>query len=170
MFFVERGSQIMALVMAILDNLAAIVAGNVSAAANLVESVMGKAIPLVIGFLASLLGVGGISEKIKEVIEAVRAPVTKAVDWVLKTVVKPVAKMAARAAGWVKGKVKAGAEWLKARGKAAITSFKLKLGREQSHRIQDRSPAQKQADMRQAFTESNRLLRDSTLSIRAIRR
>jgi hypothetical protein len=126
MFFVDRGSQIMALVNAILDNLEAIVAGNISAAANLVESVLGKAIPLVIGFLASLLGVGGISEKVKEVINAVRRPLNVAVDWLLKTVVKPIARLAMKAAGWVKGKVVAGAKWVKDKAKAGVNYLKAK--------------------------------------------
>ncbi|MDQ6790086.1 MAG: hypothetical protein M3075_05425, partial [Candidatus Dormibacteraeota bacterium] len=68
MFFVERGQQIMALVNTILDNLEAILDGNLSAAANLVESVMAKGLTVAISFLASLLGVGGITDKIKEVI------------------------------------------------------------------------------------------------------
>jgi hypothetical protein len=126
MFFIERGSQIMALVNAILDNLAAIASGNISAAADLVETVLAKGLPLVIGFLASLLGVGGISEKIKEVITAVRKPITKAVDWVLKSVVKPVAKLAARAIGFAKGKVKAAGAWLKKKGQAGVEYLKKK--------------------------------------------
>ncbi len=120
MFFINHGSEILALVNAILDSLGSIVAGNIGAAANYVESVLAKAIPMVIGFLASLLGVGGIGEKIKEVIETVRKPINKAVDWVLKTVVKPVAKIAARAVGFVKGKVKSGVDWLKKTAKAGI--------------------------------------------------
>lgn len=129
MFFVERGQQIMALVNTILDNLEAILDGNLSAAANLVESVMAKGLTVAISFLASLLGVGGITDKIKEVINVVRSPVFKAVDWVLKTIVKPVAKLAAKAVGWVKGKAKAGADWVKAKGKAGIDKIKGRFGR-----------------------------------------
>ena len=56
MFFINHGSEILALVNSILDNLAAIVAGNIGAAANLVESVLAKAIPMVIGFLVGKTG------------------------------------------------------------------------------------------------------------------
>jgi hypothetical protein len=126
MFFISHGSEIAALVNTILDNLAAIVAGNIGAAANLVESVMAKAIPMIIGFLASLLGVGGIGEKIKSVINAVRKPINKAVDWVLKKVVKPVARLAARAVGFVKGKVKAAGSWIKKKGQAGVDYLKKK--------------------------------------------
>jgi hypothetical protein len=129
MFFVERGSQIMDLVNAVLDNLGAIAAGSLSVAGNLVESVLAKGLPVAISFLASLLGLGGISEKIKEIINAVRAPISKAMDWILKTVVKPVAKLAAKAIGWVKGKIKAGVDWLKKKGKAAVDKVKGRFGK-----------------------------------------
>jgi Domain of unknown function (DUF4157) len=83
MFFVERGSQIIALVNAVIDSMAAIAAGSIGGAAAMVENALARAIPVVIGFLASLLGVGGISEKIKQVIETVRKPINAAIDWVI---------------------------------------------------------------------------------------
>jgi hypothetical protein len=83
MFFVERGSQIIALVNAVIDSMAAIAAGSIDGAAGMVENALARAIPVVIGFLASLLGVGGISEKIKQVIETVRKPINAAIDWVI---------------------------------------------------------------------------------------
>ena len=175
MFFIERGSAIIELVNAILDNLAAIVSGNISAAATLVETVLAKGIPLVIGFLASLLGVGGISAKIKEVINAVRKPINKAVDWVLKSVVKPVAKAAARAIGFAKGKVKAAGAWLKKKGqagvafvkakaKAAADKFKSKFGKKD-----ERSPNQRAADRDAGLSEGTALLQIEELSSGEIR-
>jgi len=83
MFFVERGSQILALVNAVIDSIAAIAKGSIGGAANMVETALARAIPVVIGFLASLLGVGGISEKIKSVIETIRKPINSAIDWVI---------------------------------------------------------------------------------------
>jgi hypothetical protein len=49
----------------------------------MVENALAKGIPVVIGFLASLLGLGGISDKIKSVIEAIRKPIGEAIDWVI---------------------------------------------------------------------------------------
>ena len=86
-FFIERGSQIMALVNAVVDSMSAIANGNITVAANFVEKALAKSIPVVIGFLASLLGLGGISEKIKEVIESVRKPINAAIDWVINKAV-----------------------------------------------------------------------------------
>src|SRR5207245_637025 len=63
MFFVDHGSQILALVNAIIDSISSIAKGAISAAAAWVEKTLARTIPVIIGFLASLLGVGGISEK-----------------------------------------------------------------------------------------------------------
>jgi hypothetical protein len=99
MFFINRGSQILALVNAIVDSLAAIVKGNISVAATWVENALAKAIPVAIGFLASLLGLGDPSKPVKNTIEKAQSPVNKAIDWVIHGAVKLV-----KAAGkFVKG-------------------------------------------------------------------
>jgi hypothetical protein len=89
-FFIERGSQILSLVNAIIDSLSSIVKGDLSVAAKLVEEALAKALPVVIGFLASLLGLGGISQKIKSIIEKIQRPINKAIDWVIQKAVKMV--------------------------------------------------------------------------------
>jgi hypothetical protein len=119
---------------------------------------------MIIGFLASLLGVGGIGEKIKSVINAVRKPINKAVDWVLKKVVKPVAKAAARAVGWVKGKVKSAKEWLKKKGSAAVNKIKSKFTK-----ADDRSPDQRAADRDAGLAEGTALLENENLSPEEVR-
>ena len=83
-FFIERGKQILDLVNAIVDSLGAIAAGNLKKMAKAVEGALARGIPVAIGFLASLLGLGGISEKIKSVIETIQKPVGKAVDWIIE--------------------------------------------------------------------------------------
>jgi hypothetical protein len=88
MFFVQRGSQILALVNAVLDSVTAIAQGSLGAAAAAVENALAKAIPVAIAFLASLLGLGGISEKIRTIIEKVRAPVNRAIDWIISKAVQ----------------------------------------------------------------------------------
>lgn len=90
MFFINRGSQIMALVNAIIDSMAAIAKGNIAVAAKWVEDALAKAIPVAIGFLASLLGLGDISGTIKNTIEKAQTPVNKAIDWVINLAVKAV--------------------------------------------------------------------------------
>jgi hypothetical protein len=98
MFFIERGRQIVELINAILDSLAAIASGNLAKMASGVENALAKTIPVVIGFLASLLGLGGISEKVKAIIEKIQEPVNKAIDWLIGKAVSLV-KAAGQAIG-----------------------------------------------------------------------
>jgi hypothetical protein len=58
-FIITRGSQTIALVNAVLVSLAAIASGSVGAVASAVENALARAIPVAIGFLISLLGLGG---------------------------------------------------------------------------------------------------------------
>src|SRR5919202_2269428 len=88
MFLIERGSQIAELVSAVTESVAAIASGAVGGAAKLIENALERALPVVIGFMASLLGLGGISEKIEGIIKKVRAPIDKAIDWLIAQAVK----------------------------------------------------------------------------------
>ena len=104
MFFVEHGSQIVSLVNAVIDSMAAIASGAITGAAAMVENALARAIPVVIGFLAALLGIGGLSDKIKSVIESVRKPVNAAIDWVIGKAVQLVKAAGTFVAGVFGGK------------------------------------------------------------------
>ena len=109
-FFVTRGQQIMALVNAVLNSLGAIAKGAIGVAAGFVENALAKAIPVAIGFLAGLLGLGDPSKPVRALIDKAQAPVNKAIDWVINLAVKAVkalggllAKGGKKAVGFVKG-------------------------------------------------------------------
>jgi hypothetical protein len=106
MFFVERGAQILALVNAVIDSVTAIAKGAIGGAATMVENALAKGIPVVIGFLAALLGLGGMSQKIKSVIETIRKPINAAIDWVIHQAVKLVKAAGKFIAGLFGGKNK----------------------------------------------------------------
>jgi hypothetical protein len=89
-FFINRGSQIIALVNAVIDSIKAIAKGALGAAVVLVEGALAKTIPVAIGFLASLLGLGDPSKPVRETIEKARSPINKAIDWVINLAVKAV--------------------------------------------------------------------------------
>jgi hypothetical protein len=93
MFFINRGSQILALVNAVIDSIAAIAKGSIDVAAKAVENALAKAIPVAIGFLAALLNLGDISATIKKTIDKAQEPVNKAIDWVIHQAVKLVKKV-----------------------------------------------------------------------------
>lgn len=83
MWFVSNGQKLASLVQAIMQSITAIAGGAIGQAAQFIENALAKAIPTVISFLASLLGLGGLGEKIKGIIKKVQGPVNRVIDWVL---------------------------------------------------------------------------------------
>src|SRR4029453_12145982 len=71
------------LISAIIDGIAEIARGGIAGAAKLIEDALAKALPIVIGFLASLLGIGDLSKKGQGLIEKIRGKIDKAIDWVI---------------------------------------------------------------------------------------
>jgi len=88
MFFIERGSQIAALGEAVFSSIGTIAAGNIAGAATYVEQTMGRTLPVVISFLARLIGLGGISEQIKNVIKKIQDPIETAMTKVANFIVE----------------------------------------------------------------------------------
>jgi outer membrane biosynthesis protein TonB len=80
MFFIERGSQIAALAQAVFNSIGKIAAGNVAGAANYVEQTMGRSLPVIISFLARLIGLGGVSDQIKNVIKKIQDRIDNALN------------------------------------------------------------------------------------------
>jgi hypothetical protein len=78
-FFIERAKQIAALVNAVFSSIGEIAAGNLKKAVAAVEDSLVKALPVAISFLANLVGIGGITAKIKEIIQKIRKPIDEAV-------------------------------------------------------------------------------------------
>jgi hypothetical protein len=87
-FFIERASQIAELINAVIEAVTAIASGSIGGAAKAIENALSKSLPVVISFMASLLGISGISDKVQEVIKRVRQPIEKAINWVIEQAVK----------------------------------------------------------------------------------
>ncbi len=68
-FFIERGSQVIELMNAVIESVTAIAGGAIGGAARLVENALAKALPVVIGFLANLLGLGGLAKRVQSIID-----------------------------------------------------------------------------------------------------
>jgi hypothetical protein len=102
MVFVNKIKQIIAVVTGFIDSIVAIAAGQIDAAAARVESALAGVLSLAINFLAGFAGLGKVADKVMAVINKIRAPIDKALDWLV---------------GWI---VKA-AKGLIAKGKAAVS-------------------------------------------------
>lgn len=128
MFFVERLRQISQVAMSFLNSMAAIASGAIGAAANRVEQTMGGLLTLVISFLARLVGLGRVSDAVKNIIDRIRQPIDRALDRVVDWIVAQARRLGRLIAGTARGAVAAVTQWWRAR--VAFTSR-----RGQSHRL-----------------------------------
>ncbi|HEY6977193.1 MAG TPA: DUF4157 domain-containing protein [Chitinophagaceae bacterium] len=85
--FRRYAMQMLNVVNSFVNGVADIAAGNITTAANYLENTMDKAMPIVIGFLADLIGLGGVGKKVGEMIESVREMVDKALTWLVNKAV-----------------------------------------------------------------------------------
>lgn len=133
-FLIEKARQIAGLFKAIAGSVVELAMGNIGKAANKIEQALARLIPIVIGFLANLLGIGGITNKIREIIKKVQTKVDKALDKGIGKVARIVKKVigkgkegfAATRAGALYGRGKAKTKELYGRGKEAYEAGKAK--------------------------------------------
>ncbi len=116
-FFVERAAQIFELVNAFINSIKALASGNVKAVAKGIETALAKAIPVLIGFLASLLGITGLTSKIQKIIKKVRKKIDKAINKIIKKAKKAFKKLVKKGKAKVKKVVAGIIEWWKAKKK-----------------------------------------------------
>ncbi|GAB3573336.1 eCIS core domain-containing protein [Hymenobacter daeguensis] len=79
-FFIQKISQIGAVVGAFIDSIAAIAAGQISGAAKKVEATMASTLTIVIGFLAKFAGLGNVPDKLVGIVKRIRQPIDKGLD------------------------------------------------------------------------------------------
>ncbi|GAA2438722.1 hypothetical protein GCM10010433_44460 [Streptomyces pulveraceus] len=103
-FIVNQGAQIVDFVNAVLDAVIAIANGGSAGVPKMVEAALATSVPLLIGFLASLLGIGSLANKVKSVFHAVARPVNRAIDKIVNFITKAGKRAWAKLKGKTKGK------------------------------------------------------------------
>ncbi|MFL6125327.1 hypothetical protein, partial [Actinophytocola sp.] len=98
-FIVTNGRQIIEFVNTVLDAVIAIARGGTGGVPALVERALARSIPVLIGALAALLGIGGIAGKVKQIFQKLARPVNRAVDWVVAKIAGLVRKLWAKLKG-----------------------------------------------------------------------
>ncbi len=145
-FFIQRAAQIMELIKAFIDSVAAIASGNVGAVAKSIENALGKAVPVLIGFLASLLGIGGLADKVLGVIRKIRQRIENAI-------------------------VKF---WTFVKGKAGKLLSKIGVGGKKDKKDKKaadiRTMTEKERDLNAGVKEGTRLLKDENLDKKEIQK
>jgi len=85
---IEYFRQILEIIDSFVGTVAEIATGNVDRAAQFLENLLARSLPVAIGFLANQVGLGNVGEKIQEIIAGVREMVDKALDWLVDQAVK----------------------------------------------------------------------------------
>jgi hypothetical protein len=99
MVFVNKISKIIQVVTGFFNSIVAIASGAIAAAASRVESTLAGLLSLAINFLAGFAGLGKVADKIMGVINKVRAPIDKALDWLINWIVTMAKKLFAKVFG-----------------------------------------------------------------------
>ncbi|MFJ7196067.1 MULTISPECIES: hypothetical protein [unclassified Streptomyces] len=131
-FIVNQGAQIVEFVNSVLDAVIAIANGGAAGVPKMVEAALATSVPLLIGFLASLLGIGSLANKVKSVFHAVARPVNRAIDKIVNFITKAGKKL-----------------WDKIKGKANRES--------KDNRKDTRTPEKKQEDLQRGLDAADRL-------------
>jgi len=110
MFFVERFQQIVDFAKSIFDAVGKIASGDLKQAAKAVENAIAKSLPVMIGFLANLIGLGGLAKSVvnimKKIGDKVKNVINKVVAWIAKKGRKLFKKIKTKSKDLVGGLVK----------------------------------------------------------------
>ncbi|MEH1813552.1 MAG: DUF4157 domain-containing protein [Nostoc sp.] len=179
-FFIERAQQIADLINAILDAIGAIASGAIDQAIKGVENALAKSLPVVISFLASLLGLDGIADKVQAIFRKLRKPMEKAVDWVIDKGAKAFKKVgnkvknskfgkkAGKLKDSAKEKYKAGKQWVEDKKEAAHNWVEEKKGAT-LRGTDPRTQEQKSADLHAALKEAEKIGDNDELSLKEVK-
>ncbi|MBO0867081.1 MAG: hypothetical protein J2P15_00810 [Micromonosporaceae bacterium] len=162
-FIVERGRQVIDFVNAVLDAVIAIAKGGTGGVPGLIENALARSIPVLIGFLAALLGVGGIAGRIRKIFDAMSKPVAKAIDWVVDKIVGLVKKL------WAKLKK------VFDRAKKRFTDWRRRRKEQRDRKRRrdgkdDRSPAEQRKDLDAAVRDATRLIEQENATAKTVRK
>jgi hypothetical protein len=83
-FVVGQANKIIAFADAVVSSLSQIVHGEIAGAANWIEQALGRTVPLVIEFLAGLVGISSPAPEIRGIVEKIQGTVDKALDWLVE--------------------------------------------------------------------------------------
>jgi hypothetical protein len=86
-FFVRRVNQILEMVDAVVSSVGEIAVGAISTAAGWIENAMARSVPSVLGFLASIIGIGDPAPSVRNIVESLQERVDKALDWLAEKAV-----------------------------------------------------------------------------------
>jgi len=112
-FFVEKAAKFVEMIDSIVNSFSDMMDGKIDAAAKRIEDTMANAIPLLLKFLADLLGLSGIGASIRKIITDIRKPIDTAIGKVLDFIVEKGQPLWEKGKEAFLGKLAAIKEWWK---------------------------------------------------------
>ena len=79
LWFRDNAAQLAELVSTIAGTAMAILQGQVGVVAGAINNLLKRVLPLVLGFVGALIGIGGVVRKIQQIFKAIKKPATKAI-------------------------------------------------------------------------------------------
>ncbi|MFI6645488.1 hypothetical protein [Streptomyces sp. NPDC050504] len=95
-FVVTQARQIFEFVNAVLDAVIAVARGAGGGVPGMVERALARSVPVLLGVLAAVLGVGGIASRVKGIVQAMAKPVNRTIDRAIDKIAGLVKKLWAK--------------------------------------------------------------------------
>jgi hypothetical protein len=114
---VRWARQILDMISQTLDNILAIAGGQIESMGEKFEGILHRGTPVVIGFLADQVGLGGVGAEVRNIVKKLREQVDKAILWVIDIIKAGLSAIVNLA----KAGVAAVKDWWKARAKVTFT-------------------------------------------------
>ncbi|MDJ1184365.1 eCIS core domain-containing protein [Roseofilum casamattae] len=127
-WFAQNYKRIIELIKTIMSGLSMIAKGDTAGFSKAVELVLAGLIPIALGFLASLIGLGGIANKIRKIIQKVTGPFRKRLKKMFDKVAAPFKKAFGKAKAWGAKKYNSAKKGFNKRKDAAKKKFQDKFG------------------------------------------
>jgi phage-related protein len=102
MWLVDNYQRIKDFILTVYDGVVAAAAGNFTKVTKTVEDSLVRILPVLISLIASVLSLGSIAKKVKDVIKTITKPINKAIDWVIDRIVKFAKKIITKVKGGAK--------------------------------------------------------------------
>jgi hypothetical protein len=119
--FIKYLRQILEVINSFVEGIAEIAAGNVTVAANFLEGTMRRAMPVIIGFLANQAGLGGVGQRIGEMVGKARKFVDDALTWLIDKAVNTAFALFEKLLSMGRSAVSAVAGWLGLRKEVKVS-------------------------------------------------
>ena len=99
MFLIENFQRIIDFVNSVFNSIGEIARGAIGKASEFIEKAMARTVPIILNFLARLIGLSGIGKTVSNIITKIRKPIDKVVDKALDFIVKQAKKLFGRKKG-----------------------------------------------------------------------